>query len=154
MESPTPPPVADTSADAEKLPSASPAPFLKALKPPRAAASVEGSAPPSSASPATTASAASGRVSPPASAEDLDDLAEAPSPDESFESATTVVPRAALAHRDVDRDTEAASLAALKPPPALEDMVAKIPAETRNALEEIFRARFRTVRRITPEQLR
>jgi hypothetical protein len=77
-----------------------------------------------------------------------------PLADESFESATTVVPRSVLAHRDVERGEDATPISAAKPPPPLEAMVAKIPAETRDALEQLFRARFRAVRRITPEQLR
>lgn len=85
-------------------------------------------------------------------AEDRDEPEYAgPVSDESFESAT-IVPRSALADRDVERPDDDAP--ALKSPPPLEDMIAKIPAETQKALDEIFRARFRAVRRITPDQLR
>lgn len=76
-----------------------------------------------------------------------------PPSEESFESATTVVPRAALAHRDVDGE-DSTPLASAKAAPSLEEMVARVPAATREALEQLFRARFRAVRRITPEQLR
>ncbi len=88
-----------------------------------------------------------------AAEDDGDVLPESPVSEESFESAT-IVPRSALADRDVDRADDEAPRPALKPPPPLEDVVAKIPADMRKALEELFRARFRTVRRITPEQLR
>jgi len=90
-----------------------------------------------------------------ATAGDDDDIpAEASFSEESFESSTTVVPRVVLADRDVARGDDRTPLTALKPPPPLEELVAKIPPETRDALEQLFRARFRAVRRITPEQLR
>lgn len=149
MESPLPPPDTTETASAVDRAPASPAPFLRTLKAPRPAAPA--SAAPSAAAPATSAPRASAPVGP----DDLDASFDAPLADESFESAT-LVPRAVLADRDVDRagaDDRAAS-ARLKPPPPLEDMVAKIPAETQDALEQLFRARFRAVRRITPEQLR
>ncbi|MBE2214426.1 MAG: hypothetical protein IAE82_11185 [Opitutaceae bacterium] len=97
--------------------------------------------------------AAAPRVQTPASSDDLDALSDTPLSDESFESATTVVPRSVLAHRDVERG-DSTPISELKPPPPLEEMVAKIPAETKDALDQLFRARFRAVRRITPEQLR
>jgi len=127
-----------------------PAPFLKTLKAPRPAA-------PANAAPPVAAPAASApRASAPAEFDELDASFDAPSADENFESATTVVPRSVLADRDVDRDAadDRPASTRLKPPPPLDDVVANIPAETKDALEQLFRARFRTVRRITPEQLR
>lgn len=152
MATPRPPSVAERPAGAESLPPASPAPFLKTLKAQRPSPSPSAGTH-ASASPAPSTSTAT-RAAAALPAEDLDALPDGPLSEESFESATTVISRAVLAHRDVERDADATPIAAAKPAPSLEAMVAKIPAETRDALEQLFRARFRGVRRITPEQLR
>jgi hypothetical protein len=81
-----------------------------------------------------------------------------PASEESFESAT-MVPRTSRVDGEFDPDgDDGDSLLpddeALKAPPALDDFVAKIPGETKQLLEELFRARFRAVRRIRPDQLR
>jgi hypothetical protein len=38
--------------------------------------------------------------------------------------------------------------------PPLEELVARVPAGVRAALDDLFRAKFTTVRRITPESLK
>ncbi len=146
--SPTPPSDVERAAATEGLPSASPAPFLAHL---RASRSV---APADAPSPAAPSAAPAARANAPESSDDLDAMSDAPPADESFESATTIISRAVLTHRDVERDDDTTPIAAAKPAPSLEAMVAKIPAETQDALDQLFRARFRAVRRITPDQLR
>lgn len=94
-----------------------------------------------------------GRTDMPVRDDESESGLDVPPSEESFESATTVVPRAALAHRDVEGG-DGTPISEMKPPPSLEALVAKIPAETKDALEQLFRARFRAVRRITSAQLR
>ena len=38
--------------------------------------------------------------------------------------------------------------------PALDELVARVPAETRAALDDLFRAKFTAVRRVSPKQLK
>lgn len=66
------------------------------------------------------------------------------------------MPLSTLAGRDLESDDSDSSTdtETRKPPPPLDELVAAIPAENKQVLEELFRARFRTVRRIRPDQLR
>jgi hypothetical protein len=77
--------------------------------------------------------------------------------DESFENAVpTELPRADIEPAPaspVVANGQPEVVVARQAPP-LEDIVQKLPPETRRALDELFRARFTTVRRIKPEQLR
>ena len=61
--------------------------------------------------------------------------------------AQSSAPRASDADADADADEDAEDKAAGKDLPPMDALVARIPAETRQALEELFRARFVKVRK-------
>ena len=76
-----------------------------------------------------------------------DDAAEEAFLGETKERGETILPGAAATA------TEAAEKAA-QPLPPLDELVQRIPAEVREAMEELFRARFVTVRRVPEKALK
>jgi hypothetical protein len=97
----------------------------------------------------------------PSAVEETFDVADDAPPrmdDESFENATPAeLPRGDIAEStsmSAATNGRAEESATARPTPALDEIVQKLPPDTRRALDELFRARFTTVRRIRPEQLR
>lgn len=75
-------------------------------------------------------------------------------PDETAEAAFLADARAqgvSVAAASDDGDGEPAKTGAL---PALEELVQRVPAEVREALDELFRARFVTVKRVPKKALK
>lgn len=75
-----------------------------------------------------------------------DDSAESAFRAEAKERGEAVVPA-----RPVEEEAEPADT---KPLPALNDLVSRIPAEVRDALEDLFRARFVAVKRVPAKALK